>query len=180
MLASSAGVRESATSDDGGTRSALTPLLPSQATKSMIGLRTETNNLWGGASQSIIRAGAATEAFLGIISPNTICSTTTKMRAIVPAMPCLIVPPRPSTAFCKMLAMADSATKPSTTEVRLMPSCAPASCRPRSPVAAKASRARRLPVSAMRSRGGRGAATRANSTATKKPLATMSAAASRS
>jgi hypothetical protein len=122
-----------------------------------------------GASRRATGSGSAIARFFGASSPKTIWAKVARTNATVRAMPKRAdsgTPAAPSAGSSRS-AITGSATNPSTSDVTVMPSCAPDSMKLSRPCTATARLARRSPSSAASTKRDRREATKENSAATK-------------
>ena len=129
------------------------------------------------ASDRATGSGLAIARFFGASSPKTICATVARISASVSEIPKVTDSGTPTAINAGSIteAIAGSAMKPTSSVVTVIPSCAPESMKLRRLCTSIARLERRSPSSTCSRSRLRRAATNANSTATKYPLAAMSA-----
>ncbi len=126
----------------------------------------------GRANSSAARTGRASTTFFGMSSPATMLSTVATARAMPSAMPSAVrAEKKGSSAGRITVASAGSATKPSTRETMVIPSCAPERWNDSRRWTWSAALAARFPSAASDSRRVRSMATTENSAATKNAVA---------
>ncbi len=147
--------------------------------KVISGRQTVEKARWGATTARATWSGREMAQFFGTSSPMTICSTVASTMPTATATPVAAEDGTPTARATgeSRTESAGSASMPTTSEVTVMPSCAPESwkesCRSARPTFA----AFRSPAAAARWTAPRSTVTKANSAATKRPLARMSSTA---
>ncbi len=170
---SSPGVRTESSSSVGSTPRSRTSRLATRLSRAITGRKRAEKRRCGVATKRATWSGRETAQFLGTSSPTTIWTAEASSIPITTDTPETAPSGSPVAVSgpCNSPASAGSASMPTTSEVRVMPSWVPESWKDSSRSVVTTARARRSPVAAARSASARSTVTRPNSAATKKPLA---------
>ncbi len=170
---SSPGVRTESSSSVGSTPRSRTSRLATRLSRAITGRKRAEKRRCGVATKRATWSGRETAQFLGTSSPTTIWTAEASSIPITTDTPETAPAGSPAAVSgpCSSPASAGSASMPTTSEVRVMPSWVPESWKDSSRSAVTTARARRSPSAAARSASARSTVTRPNSAATKKPLA---------